>query len=198
MKTILITGAAGGIGMRLRQLLKGAYPKIRLSDVRPPQDLRPDEEFVQAELGDLKQVERAVGHQRLAGLQLRAEPRALGELGDQVQLALAAARVDDAHHARALDRGDGLQLALKALGGAGLNAGSPGITGDHNDGGGGGGGGRNFAHPTLAVGVTPVTLPASQIVLFPLVGLAGCPTPPSSSTVPCYDVATASAYGPVS
>jgi uronate dehydrogenase len=60
MKTILITGAAGGIGTRLRQLLKGAYPKIRLSDVRAPSDLGADEEFVQAELADLRQVERAV------------------------------------------------------------------------------------------------------------------------------------------
>ena len=60
MKTVLVTGAAGGIGTRLRQLLKGAYPKIRLSDVRAPAELKPDEEFVQAELSDLAQVERAV------------------------------------------------------------------------------------------------------------------------------------------
>ena len=60
MKTVLVTGAAGGIGTRLRQLLKGAYPKIRLSDIRPPADLKPDEEFVQAELADLAQVETAV------------------------------------------------------------------------------------------------------------------------------------------
>src|SRR5690348_14112613 len=60
MKTILVTGAAGGIGTRLRQLLKGAYPKIRLSDLKPPADLKPDEEFVQAELSNLGQVEKAV------------------------------------------------------------------------------------------------------------------------------------------
>jgi uronate dehydrogenase len=60
MKTILVTGAAGGIGTRLRQLLKGAYPKIRLSDVRAPADLKPDEQFVQADLSDLAQVEKAV------------------------------------------------------------------------------------------------------------------------------------------
>ena len=35
MQTVLITGAAGGIGMRLRQLLKGVYRELRLSDVGP-------------------------------------------------------------------------------------------------------------------------------------------------------------------
>ena len=34
MNTVLITGAAGGIGTRMRQLLKGTYPKLRLSDQR--------------------------------------------------------------------------------------------------------------------------------------------------------------------
>src|SRR5690348_3307652 len=60
MKTILVTGAAGGIGTRLRQLLRGVYPKIRLSDLTSPADLKPDEEFVPAELSNLAQVEKAV------------------------------------------------------------------------------------------------------------------------------------------
>ena len=33
MKTVLITGAAGGIGTRLRTLLKGVYPRLTLSDM---------------------------------------------------------------------------------------------------------------------------------------------------------------------
>jgi uronate dehydrogenase len=38
MRTVLVTGAAGGIGTRLRKLLKGVYPQIRWSDIRPPLD----------------------------------------------------------------------------------------------------------------------------------------------------------------
>jgi uronate dehydrogenase len=60
MQTVLITGAAGDIGRRLRVLLKGVYPRLRLSDRQTPADLRPDEEFVAADLADLTQVERAV------------------------------------------------------------------------------------------------------------------------------------------
>lgn len=60
MKTVLITGAAGGIGTRLRTLLKPHYQKLRLSDVAEPKGLRADEEFVKADLADLAQVERAV------------------------------------------------------------------------------------------------------------------------------------------
>jgi uronate dehydrogenase len=60
MQTVLITGAAGGIGTRLRQLLKGAYPTIRLSDVRRPADLSADEIFVEADLANMAQVDAAV------------------------------------------------------------------------------------------------------------------------------------------
>src|SRR6266404_1920117 len=49
MQTVLVTGAAGGIGTRLRPLLKGVYPKIRLSDLRRPAELAPDETFVEAD-----------------------------------------------------------------------------------------------------------------------------------------------------
>jgi uronate dehydrogenase len=60
MQTVLITGAAGGIGTRLRQLLKGVYPNIRLSDVRRPADLAAEETFVQADLANMAEVDKAV------------------------------------------------------------------------------------------------------------------------------------------
>ena len=51
MSKILVTGAAGGIGMRMRQMLPAIYPDIRWSDIRKPDDLRAGEDFVQAEIG---------------------------------------------------------------------------------------------------------------------------------------------------
>jgi uronate dehydrogenase len=60
MRNILVTGAAGDIGTRLRKLLKGAYPRIRWSDKRTPGDLAPDEEFIAADLADYAQVETIV------------------------------------------------------------------------------------------------------------------------------------------
>jgi uronate dehydrogenase len=58
MQRVLLTGAAGGIGTRLRQMLPARYPHLRLSDLKAPADLKPDEEFVAADLSDLAQVER--------------------------------------------------------------------------------------------------------------------------------------------
>ncbi len=60
MERVLITGAAGGIGTRLRTLMRGIYPSLRLSARSPLPDLQPDEEFVAADLADLAAVERAV------------------------------------------------------------------------------------------------------------------------------------------
>ncbi|MDO9412020.1 MAG: NAD(P)-dependent oxidoreductase [Pseudolabrys sp.] len=57
---ILVTGAAGGIGTRLRQLLPAIYPDIRWSDLRKPDDLKPNEEFIQADLANLDEVEKIV------------------------------------------------------------------------------------------------------------------------------------------
>src|ERR1700750_23385 len=59
MQTVLITGGAGGIGTRLRQLLKGVYPNIRLSDVKRPADLAAEETFVPADLPNLAEVGHA-------------------------------------------------------------------------------------------------------------------------------------------
>jgi uronate dehydrogenase len=58
MKKILVTGAAGGIGTRMRRLLPAIYPSIRWSDIRKPNDLKPNEEFVQADLSDYSAVEK--------------------------------------------------------------------------------------------------------------------------------------------
>ena len=58
MKTILMTGAAGGIGTYLRPELRGKYA-LRLSDRVPVADLRDDESFVAAELSDLDALRRA-------------------------------------------------------------------------------------------------------------------------------------------
>jgi uronate dehydrogenase len=55
---ILITGAAGDIGTRLRKLFKGVYPQIRISDISIPADIGPDEEFIAADLSDYAQVEK--------------------------------------------------------------------------------------------------------------------------------------------
>lgn len=60
MRTVLVTGAAGGIGTRLRKLLKGVYPQLVWSDIKAPANLAPDEKFIQADLADLAAVEKLV------------------------------------------------------------------------------------------------------------------------------------------
>ncbi len=64
MNRVLITGAAGDIGGRLRRLLTGAYPVLRLSDIEPIADSAPDsapdsaaaEEIDRTDLTDLEAV----------------------------------------------------------------------------------------------------------------------------------------------
>ncbi len=58
MKTILMTGAAGGVGRFLRGELAGRYA-LRLSDVKPIADLGEGETFVQADLTDLDALAKA-------------------------------------------------------------------------------------------------------------------------------------------
>ena len=60
MKRVLLTGAAGDIGGRLRKLLKPVYPELRLSDIKRPADLGNDEPFIAADLARLEEVEKAV------------------------------------------------------------------------------------------------------------------------------------------
>ncbi|HSZ82071.1 MAG TPA: NAD-dependent epimerase/dehydratase family protein, partial [Polyangia bacterium] len=56
-KTVLITGAAGGVGGHLRRALADAYT-LRLSDVRPLADLARGERFVKADLARLPDAQR--------------------------------------------------------------------------------------------------------------------------------------------
>ena len=58
MPTVLVTGAAGGIGTRLRALLRNVYADLRWSDIRAPADLEDDPAFQQADLADLSAVEK--------------------------------------------------------------------------------------------------------------------------------------------
>src|SRR5262249_24989591 len=60
MQTVVVTGAAGGIGTRLRQLLPAVYPSIRWSDRVRPKGLAAHEVFVPADLAVMSEVEAAV------------------------------------------------------------------------------------------------------------------------------------------
>ncbi|HVB48163.1 MAG TPA: NAD(P)-dependent oxidoreductase [Burkholderiales bacterium] len=55
MKTILLTGAAGGVGIHLRRELTGRYA-LRLSDLRPLKPLAPGETFVRGDIARLSDM----------------------------------------------------------------------------------------------------------------------------------------------
>ena len=57
MERVLITGAAGDIGSRLRVLLKPVYRELVLSDRVRPSDLKADENFIATDLADADAVE---------------------------------------------------------------------------------------------------------------------------------------------
>jgi uronate dehydrogenase len=62
MKTVLITGAGGDVGTRLRRALAGRY-RLRLSDIKPLKDLAPGETFMRgdvAKLADMLRVTKGV------------------------------------------------------------------------------------------------------------------------------------------
>jgi len=58
MNRILITGAAGAIGRALRASFRGAYPRLRLTDIAPLGAAADGEELVEANLEDLAACER--------------------------------------------------------------------------------------------------------------------------------------------
>ncbi|HEY4370406.1 MAG TPA: NAD(P)-dependent oxidoreductase, partial [Burkholderiales bacterium] len=60
IKRLLITGAAGKIGSSMRALLNQHYPIIRLSDIAPLKQERPNEEIDQTNLADLDAVRKMV------------------------------------------------------------------------------------------------------------------------------------------
>src|SRR5688572_26785429 len=60
MQRVLLTGAAGGVGRRLRRLLAPVYPELRLTDIVTPGDLAPGEVFAAADLAAMDQVEAVV------------------------------------------------------------------------------------------------------------------------------------------
>ncbi len=60
MKRILITGAAGQIGVALRRGLRGSYPLIRLADIAPLGAAEAGEEVCQTDIRDIASVEKAM------------------------------------------------------------------------------------------------------------------------------------------
>lgn len=60
LKTLLLTGAAGGVGKAIRPLLKGIAEKIVLSDMADVADLAPHETFIRCELSNREEVDAAV------------------------------------------------------------------------------------------------------------------------------------------
>lgn len=57
---VLMTGAAGHIGRRLRRAFAGRFETLRLSDIDPVDASRPGEESAPCDLADLPAVERAM------------------------------------------------------------------------------------------------------------------------------------------
>ncbi len=53
MKNVLITGAAGNVGGHLRRELAGRYG-LRLSDIKPVNDLRDHEKFIEGDIARMK------------------------------------------------------------------------------------------------------------------------------------------------
>lgn len=72
---VLITGAAGAIGTALRNGLRGAWRHLRLTDIRPLQNLANNEEAIVSDIGDRSALERMMGD-------VRAVVHLAGVLGD--------------------------------------------------------------------------------------------------------------------
>ena len=54
---VLITGAAGAVGTALRSGLRAQWRHLRLTDIRPVQDLAANEELVVADIADRPALE---------------------------------------------------------------------------------------------------------------------------------------------
>ncbi|WP_342358948.1 NAD(P)-dependent oxidoreductase [Terrarubrum flagellatum] len=74
---VLLTGAAGRIGTKLRRELAGRYELLRCFDRLPTQDLRENEEGIVGDISDLSVVERAMdsidGVIHMAGVPFEAD-----------------------------------------------------------------------------------------------------------------------------
>lgn len=98
LKTLCITGAAGGIATHLRRELAGRYA-LHLCDLRPVADLAPGERFFEADLADVDALGRAMAGAdavlHLGGLSME------GAWGDVLQANVAGAynAFDAAHRA---------------------------------------------------------------------------------------------------
>jgi len=57
MRTVLLTGASGGVGTMLRPLLKPHYERFILSDLKEPDHLEPDDTFYEAQLARIEECE---------------------------------------------------------------------------------------------------------------------------------------------
>jgi uronate dehydrogenase len=79
MKRLLITGAAGGLGRVMRQRLAHIAPTLRLADIAPIDDARPNEEVMQCDLADAAAVDAMVagcdGIVHLGGISVETPPR---------------------------------------------------------------------------------------------------------------------------
>ncbi|TCR64630.1 NAD(P)-dependent oxidoreductase [Bosea sp. BK604] len=60
LRSILLTGAAGALGRRLRPALRQGFAQLRLSDIAPVEEAEENEEIVPCDLRDAEAVERLV------------------------------------------------------------------------------------------------------------------------------------------
>ena len=101
MKRVLLTGASGGVGTRLRQLLKPIYPELILSDLKAPADLRSDEPKLEVP-EDVSRFDAARAVDRRLGELRRAEVEETADLAAKTDWkALAPARAASTVSSRA-------------------------------------------------------------------------------------------------
>ena len=69
MGRVLLAGAGGGVGSRLRRLLKRHCSELLLSDLKVSQSLEADEVLITADLANMPEVMRAAAGRRSRRLQ---------------------------------------------------------------------------------------------------------------------------------